>query len=355
MKKKNNEPGVPFPFMEEYKQWVKEKKGIKRNYASNLKRLFSVLNKEFENYGNKRRLTSKPFNELLLDLFYKDKLKAFRLLEVQRQVAYSSKESQKKGVQDSTFGDCRAALERYYEFVAEKFMRNITDDELKLVNGYIDKYNKKTYSKKELFRNIITRRQTEGRYSGEVFYPIELIIKIFSEKNKNWLDDWFLKNVNKIYIRIGDSDKVERRQFHELNESNALDFNKDYTVTAYFKDCDAKGKTIYTKKDDKVVKLKVAILENIDVDHVVAISNLLNDSNDNEYTAIKQLTRLLKDDQGFVNAKDKKQYIRGDFYDNQKHSLQEYVEDLKDDLNNLLNKVEYEFMDGLANKRKSNK
>ena len=94
-------------------------------------------------------------------------------------------ERNKKGnIETGSWGDCRTALNRYIAFLEEKGVDNrikdIQPSICKKIDNFINNYNPREYKKKELQNNIIKRRKTEGRYTGAVYYPIELIIKVFN-------------------------------------------------------------------------------------------------------------------------------------------------------------------------------
>ena len=284
-----------------------------------------------------------------------------KFLDALTRLAYQ--ERNKKGkVETGSWGDCRTALNRYIAFLEEKGVGNCIEDFqqsiCKKIDNFISNYNPREYAKKELQDNIIRRRTSEGRYTGNVYYPIELIIKVFNEsgdENKSFMKEWFICNVNKIDLLI--NKEGETKNFKNLE---SVELCKDYTVKLKFEN-DTEDFKLYTRIDDDCFSLmKVATLASIHIDHKEAISKILDHNEGNNYPAFKELTGMIK---GAINEKcwkewadnNKKTYLKNLFYSARKKELEKLIPCLKNDLDKLLNNVEYEMMDGLANIIKSNK
>lgn len=300
--------------------------------------------------------------ELIDSLLIQNTDYGIKFLDALTRLAYQ--ERNKKGnVETGSWGDCRTALNRYIAFLEEEegvdnCKKDIQQSICKKIDNFINNYNPRKYEKKELQDNIIKRRTTEGRYTGDVYYPIELIIKVFNKsvkENKRFMKDWFICNVNNIDLLI--NEKGETKKFKDLK---SLELRKDYTVKLIFS-----GETgefdLYTRIDDDCFSLmKVATLACIHIDHKEAISNILNDNEGNNYPAFKKVTEMIKkaiEEDYWKNmaVKRKKTYLKNQFYSDYKKDLEELIPCLKKDLKKLLNNVEYEMMDGLANIIKSNK
>lgn len=284
-----------------------------------------------------------------------------KFLDALTRLAYQ--ERNKKGnVETGSWGDCRTALNRYIAFLEEKGVDNCIKDIQQSIcieiNKFINNYNPREYDKIKLQDNIIKRRKTEGRYTGDVYYPIELIIKVFNnsgKENKHFMDDWFIHNVNEIDLLI--NEKGETKKFKDLE---SVELCKDYTVKLNFSG-ETRESYLYTRiNDDRFSLMKVATLASIHIDHKEAISNILNKNEGNNYPAFKRVTEMIKEaiEENLwksMAVKNKKTYLKNQFYSDHKVDLEELIPCLKKDLDNLLNNVEYEMMDGLANIKKSNK
>lgn len=126
---------------------------------------------------------------------------------------------------------------------------------------------------------------------------------------------------------------------------------------------DKKGKRhmVYTHIDNnKAIKpLKVSIFGSIDIDHTHPISKMLNPMpcpTPHPYPELKELTELINNDPNFPRSGKKEQvkYLRNVFYKENEDVLRGMIESILKDLSTFLLNVEFEMMDGYANKKKSN-
>ncbi len=357
---------VKIPLGDKFKTWLFEE-GITTteksasSYVSRLRRLFfCVLDEFFPKKKNKKEI--RPFHDIFNELHENDKETAAELLNAMRELAFDKRYSQKRtNIPEESYSDCRTALEKYIEFYGQNINSvsgkvSLDDNELAAIKDTIDTYNKKEFTRKELYDNIRFRRRTEGRYTGDIYYPIELIDTVFkyhhSEDTRTCFEEWLTKIVDKIQIlidkngqsitfkKLRDNDfglKIEKRKVF-IYQQNGKDWEQVYT---------------HTNEEGEVRPMEVAIFQSIDIDHKVAISNMLNE---NDYPALAKLTNLITD-ANFPKKGKKEQvkYLRGTFYSNNKKFLEGMVDKIKDDLNRLLEFVEFEMMDGHYNKKKSNK
>ena len=232
------------------------------------------------------------------------------------------------------YADCRSALERYLEFYEDQLEEDspslntpskLNQQEENAIKLFIETYQKKEFTKTELYDNITFRRRTEGRYTGDVYYPIELIDTIFrNTSNNNFFEDWLRSVVDKIKILI---DKQGNSIFFsDICKDEKAKALKIENRQVYVFDVNSKQLMVYTRvgEGDDIKPLKVAIFESIDIDHTVAIFNMLNPEpipNPYPYPVFKRLTELLKKDQSFEQLSKKKQkvqYLRKYFYKNNK-------------------------------------
>ena len=345
-----------------------------RSPLSRLRRLFvKVFDEYFPIKTDKsKKQHIRPFHEIFEFLDETDKERALEFLEAARELAFDKRLTKSRTkIKVEPYADCRSALERYFEFYEDQLEDDspslntpskLNQQEENAIKLFIETYQKKEFTKTELYDNITFRRRTEGRYTGDVYYPIELIDTIFrNTSNNNFFEDWLRLVVDKIKILI---DKQGNSIFFS-------DLCKDEKAKAliienrqvYVFDVNSKQLMVYTRvgEGDDIKPLKVAIFESIDIDHTVAIFNMLNPEpipNPYPYPVFKRLTELLKKDQSFEQLSKKKQkvqYLRKYFYKNNKTILDGMAEDIKNELNIFLQYVEFEMMYGRANKQKSKK
>ena len=342
-----------------FKQWLLDKDICKStrsagSYSSRLKNALKPMCKEL----NKEICYPIEFIDSVL-IF--DKEKGLKLLYALTRLAYQ-KGKNKKNSKTGTWSDCRTALNRYISFCQEEEIHGNVQKYDKEIN--IDKFTENwepcTIEKKVLRNKILKRRKSEGRYTGDVYYPIELIIKIFHNSNdhdKKFIDNWFSKNINKIKLLI--DKECNSKPFEELRTLTLCD---DYTVSLNFKNSDSEVKLYTRLENDHATLMKVGNIANIHIDHTIAISNLLNPNqlnHDYNYPAFKKLTEMINsvnnNNWEEMEVNKKKTYLKNTFYKENEDELKNMIPSLKCDLEKLLDKVKYEMMDGLANIKKSNK
>ncbi len=358
---------VQIPLEEQFKEWLLNE-GITTtqksasSYVSRLRRLFiKVLDVFFPKKKNNRKI--RLFHVIFNELHMNHMEKASELLDAMRELAFDKRWSKNRtNISENTYSDCRTALERYIEFYGQSINScsnnaNICQNEKDAIDGIINNFQKKEFTKKELYDIITFRRRTEGRYTGDIYYPIELIdtvLKKHSVNNKKYFEDWLSSMVNKIQILIDNNGlSIDFENLRENDPANdpALIIENHNVYVIYEED--KKQVYTHTDKEDEVKTMKVAIFQSIDIDHKVAISKMLNKT---DYPAFAKLTDMIKKDTSFPKSGKKNQvkYLRDQFYENNKCMLEKMIGCIKKDLENLLNKVEFEMMDGHYNKKKSN-
>lgn len=343
-----------------------------RSPLSRLRRLFfNVFDEYFPIKTDKsKKQHIRPFHEIFEFLDETDKERALEFLEAARELAFDKRFTKSRTkIKVEPYADCRSALERYLEFYEDQLEDDspslntpskLNQQEENAIKLFIETYQKKEFTKTELYDNITFRRRTEGRYTGDVYYPIELIDTIFrNTSNNNFFEDWLRSVVDKIKILI---DKQGNSIFFsDICKDEKAKALKIENRQVYVFDVNSKQLMVYTRvgEGDDIKPLKVAIFESIDIDHMVAIFNMLNPEpipNPYPYPVFKRLTELLKKDQSFEQLSKKKQkvqYLRKYFYKNNKTILDGMAEDIKNELNIFLQYVEFEMMYGRANKQKS--
>lgn len=343
------------PFAEDFRIWLikNSDKIIQENSAistiSRLNGLFTkVLDPAFDRITKSKNI--RPFHEILEFLISNNIDKAIAAVSTITECAFDAKaKGQSIGTEES-YNDRRSALNRYKEFLFN-FPANNTIDTIELVilDKFIDKFEKKEFTKKELYNTIIFRRKTEDRLSGKVFYPIKLINKILNDNgSKKWINQWTEKIVDNIDIIISKDEK--KCKFKDLADDKALEIESTHKVRVWFKD----GTTaiVYTRNLDKeqpLKPLKLASLESMHIDHIVAISHLLKNGN---YSALANLTVIINEAKCKYGI-DKQYYAK--IYSQYKNKLDILVEDIKKDLEKLSSNMGLEVMEGHINMKKSNK
>lgn len=353
---------VNIPLDDQFKNWLKTTPKSASSYVSRLRRLFlNVFDEFFPKKKNKAEI--KRFHEIFNILHDNDKGKAAELLKAMRELSFDKRFSKKRtNIPENSYSDCRTALEKYYVFYKSKANNScsnkaIIDQNAKdAIDDIINAYHKKEFTKEILYNIIRFRRRTEGRYTGVIYYPIEIIDTVFkkhSVESKNWFENWLSLIVDKIKVLIDKNGKSI--SFDKLRDSDsALKINKRKVYI--FRDKGNSWEQVYTHTDvnGEVKPMKVSIFQSIDIDHTVAISNMLNKF---DYPAFAKLTELIKDDKDFPKKGKKNQvkFLRGKFYKNNKETLDKMIGCIKNDLEKLRCNVEFEMMDGHYNKKKSNK
>jgi len=360
---------ITIPHEKEFIDWLVNEgySKNKRNACSPLSRLRRLFENVLDEFFPKKKKNKSihKFHEIFCSLDAVDQLLAAKLLDACRELAFDKKENETRTrIPNNSFNDCRTALERYIEFYCKHFQYNgktkLCPLEEEAVKAFIDKYQKRSFSKKELYDNITFRRRTEGRYTGDVYYPIELIDTIFknNRQEKKWFEYWLKSIVNKITILIDNTGNTIT--FSDLkNNEIALEIVRRQVYV--YDNCKQKH-NVYTNTENSIKKLlKVAIFQSIDIDHTVAISNMLNPDpvqSPHPYPVFEKLTNMINNDSGFKGKNGKKEqvsYLRKTFYKNNNAVLNGMIQKIKDELENFLKNVEFEMMDGHANKKKSNK
>lgn len=337
------------PLSEDFKKWLIQNNGKviqEDSAASTVSRLNGLFTKVLNPAFNKTtKKDIRPFHEILEYLISYDIDKAIDAIVAISECAFDAKAKGQSVGTDESYNDRRSALNRYKEFLQDLSMNRIT--ERQYLNKFINKYAKKVFTKKDLYTTIISRRKTEDRLSGTIFYPIKLIYKILKENGcEAWIKNWLEKLVDNIDIIINTDGT--KRKFKDLADAKALEIESTHKVRVWFKD--ESNAIIYTHDSDEeqsLKTLKLATLESMHIDHVVAISNLLKTSN---YPALSKLTETIKNAEKELN---KTKYV--EIYNKYKNDLNQLVKGIKEDLSKLSEKMELEVMEGHANIKKSNK
>lgn len=307
----------------------------------------SRLRRVLDEFAKQQKIPD--FDALLMSLCEYDVPNALKVLDAVSVWSISYKDKSKKNIPDEPLDDCRTAVERYKEFLYFKNQRCIldADNAYEILETLCKKYSYKIYSKLEMKNKIKNRRTTEDRLTGDVYYPIRLIRKIFN--GDTFISDYFDKMIENIRIRIDSNGGYVT--VNDLADDNAMEItSKGVSITLK----DGSMKNVYTSSPSgKIKPLKVSTKEDIHADHDTPISKELTRD---KYPSLARLTDMMKTHQAKSSTKVKWDKETMDvFIKENEAEINNLKSGLKEDLQKLLEDMVLILMSGSANLKKGNR
>lgn len=307
----------------------------------------SRLRRVLDEFAKQQKIPD--FDALLMSLCEYDVPNALKVLDAVSVWAISYKDKSKKNIPDEPLDDCRTAVERYKEFLYFKNQSGILDADsaFERLKAICKKYSDKSYSKRELKRAIKNGRVTEDRLTGDMYYPIRLIQKIF--RGDTFISDYFDKMIENIRIRIDSNGGYVT--VNDLADDNAMEItSKGVSITLK----DGSMKNVYTSNPSgKIKPLKVSTKEDIHADHDTPISKELTRD---KYPSLARLTDMMKTHQAKSSTKVKWDKETMDvFIKENEAEINNLKSGLKEDLQKLLEDMVLILMSGSANLKKGNR
>ena len=196
----------------------------------------------------------------------------------------------------SKLSDIGSALRKYEAFLNELAEESeMTDDvveslpeidEVKFQSFItpLTKVKRKKLNVKDIRSNFTIRLITQDRPSGNVYFPISIIKKLFyRNEHRETFDKWKDDQLDKIILHTNDGTLT-------LNDIKSLKIESDGSIL--LKCCDGQTKSLYTKlADNKTIsQMYVSKFSQVVIDHVVPMKDILV-KNTEKFVGLVELTK----------------------------------------------------------------
>jgi hypothetical protein len=199
------------------------------------------------------------------------------------------------------------------------------------------------YDQDELRKNFNLRLITQDRFYEFLYYPISVLKKLFYYYERaEFFDNWIDEQIDNIIIYTGNSDK---KLFKDIK---TLDIKEDGSVVI---NGNLKLHTSVAGTDAKE-EINTNTLENIEIDHVVPLSDVLFELRD-ELPALRIIHNALEDIIDGKRIPNRKNLSNpGNYLVNNIEFSSEVLDGLENDLNKLSGKVQLQLMAKYEHRRK---
>lgn len=228
------------------------------------------------------------FNKELQDIYNYQISKSYtEIIEEVLQVLSEKNYDKRINKAKSTIGNWKSGFRAYGEYLISNFEaenEDLTNDEISNKSLLIN-YNT-SYTKQDLYKIFTFRLITQDRLSGEIYFPISFIKRIFYKTgNKAYLDKWTKKILDNTVIHLENNEL-------KLKQISNLYFDAEGVKT----EVKQKLYHVYTKHSNNVDKspFETKELRKIALDHDKPMLQIMNNLG-SELVELQNMTSIINE------------------------------------------------------------